>query len=91
MAQWVKNLTSAAQVDVEAQVRSPAQHGELKDLALPQLWHRLQLRLRFNPWPRNFRMLWVQPLKREKKGAEGQDWPKKGLENLKNLPGRDHI
>ena len=52
MVQWVKNLTAVAQVALEAQVQSPAQHGELKDLALPQLWHRLQLRLRFNPWSR---------------------------------------
>ena len=26
--------------------------------------HRLQLRLRFNPWPRNFHMLWVQSLEK---------------------------
>ena len=26
----------------------------VKDLALPQLWHRLQLQLGFNPWPREF-------------------------------------
>jgi len=28
----------------------------LKDPAFPQLWQRLQLRLRFNHWPRNFHM-----------------------------------
>ena len=38
------------------QVRPPAQHSGLKDLALPQLWHRLQLQLRSDPWPRNFHM-----------------------------------
>ena len=28
----------------------------LKDPVLPQLWHRSQLRLSFDPWPRNFHM-----------------------------------
>ena len=46
-AQWVKNLTT-----VKAQVQNLAQHGGLKDPAL------LQLQLGFNPWPRNFYMLW---------------------------------
>ena len=31
----------------------------VKDLALPQLWCRSQLKLRFDPWPRNFHMLLV--------------------------------
>ena len=31
----------------------------VKDLVLPQLWHRLQLGLGFNPRPRNSHMLWV--------------------------------
>ena len=34
----------------------PCPHSRLKDLALPQLQHRLQ-ELRSNPWPGNFRML----------------------------------
>ena len=34
MAQWVKNLTSVAQVVVKMQVQFQAQHGGLKDLAL---------------------------------------------------------
>ena len=29
---------------------------QVKDLALLQLWCRLQLQLRFDPWPRNFHM-----------------------------------
>ena len=37
VAQWIKNLTAAAQVAVEAQVTSLAQCSGLKDLALPQL------------------------------------------------------
>ena len=39
----------------------------VKDPEGPQLWRRPQLRLRFNPWPRNFRMLWVWPKKKKKK------------------------
>ena len=42
-----------AQVNVEAQVESLAQHSGLKALALPQL------QLRFNPGPEIFRMLQV--------------------------------
>ena len=39
---------------------------QVKDLALPQLWHRLPLWLRFDPWPGTFHMPWVQ-LKKKKK------------------------
>ena len=53
MAQWVKNLTAAAQVTAEAQVQFPAQCRGLKDPALPQLCRRTQLQLRFNLWPGN--------------------------------------
>ena len=35
------------------QVCSLAQCNGLKDLALPQLWHRLHLWLGSDPWPRN--------------------------------------
>ena len=58
VAQWVKNPSAAAQVAVKVQVRSPSPTG-LKDLALPQLWCRLQLWLGFSLWPRNFHMPWV--------------------------------
>ena len=51
VVQWVKNPTAAAQVTVEMQVQSLAQHSGLKGQAL------LQLKLGFNPWPRNFYML----------------------------------
>ena len=44
---------------------SPAQW--VTDLALPQLWHRLQLRLGFHPWFRNFHTSQVQPLKTKKR------------------------
>ena len=53
-------------------VQSLAQHSGLKDPALPQLLCRLQLQLRFNPWPRNFCMpqMWPQPLKKQIKNKE---------------------
>ena len=38
MVQWVNNLTAAAQVALEAQIPSLAQHSGLKDPVLPQLW-----------------------------------------------------
>lgn len=31
----------------------------VKDLVLPQLWHRSQLWLGFDPWPRDLHKLWV--------------------------------
>ena len=61
--QWVKNLTAVALVTAKAQVVSLAQCSGLKDLALPQLWHRLLLWLRFSPWLGNFHMPQVQPYK----------------------------
>ena len=39
----------------------------VKDPVLPQLWHRLQLWLEFDPWPGNFHMLQMQPLKKNYK------------------------
>ena len=51
MAQWVKNPIAVAQVAIEVWVWSPARCGRLKDPALLQLCHRLQLGLRFSPWP----------------------------------------
>ena len=39
----------------------------VQDLALPQLWCKSQLQLRFEPWPGNFHILWVQPKKKKKK------------------------
>ena len=49
MAQWVKNPTAVAQVAAGAQDPSLAQCSGLKNPALPQLWYRLQLLLRFSP------------------------------------------
>ena len=42
------------------------QCSELKDLALPHVWHRSQLWLGFNLWTRNFYRLLVQPLGKKK-------------------------
>ena len=69
MTHWVKDPTAVAQMAVEARVQSWAWHSGLKDPELPQLWHRSQPWLRFNPRPGNFHMLQgqVQPLKKEKK------------------------
>ena len=61
MAQSFKNLAAARSVTAEAEVQSLAWCSGLKDLALPQPWHRLQLRFKFNPWPGNFYVLWVWP------------------------------
>ena len=65
VAQRVKNLTASTQVTAEVQDVFLAQHSGLKFPVLPQLWHRLQLQLRFNPWPRNFHTQQVQPLKKK--------------------------
>lgn len=48
VAQWVKNPTAVAQVAVEAQVGSLAQHSGLIDP--------VSLQLRWRPWPGNFHM-----------------------------------
>ena len=67
MAQWVKNLITAAWVAVEEWVPSLA--SGLKDLALPQLW------LRFSPWPKNFQYAWGVAIKKIKKGKLKQIIP----------------
>ena len=67
VAQCVKNQTAAAQITVEAWVESLLPEYGLKDPELLQLWHSSQLCLGFSPWPGNFHMPWMQPLKKEKK------------------------
>ena len=61
VVQWVKSLTTAAWVTVEAWVSSLALCRGLKDLALLQMWCRLQL------WSRNFHMPRVRQKKKKKK------------------------
>ena len=55
LAQWVKNLTAAAQVTLKHW--SDTQPGTV-DPVLPQMQHRSQLQLRSHPWPGNFHMPW---------------------------------
>ena len=57
---WHDGISSVSAAP-RVHVRSSAQHSGLKDLVLPQLWHRLQLQwhmlqpqLGFNTWLRNF-------------------------------------
>ena len=57
----VKKPTAAAQVAMEVRVPSLTLHSGLKNPALPQLWHTVQLWLGFDPCPGNFHMPWVQP------------------------------
>ena len=54
----VKNATALALVSAKVWVPSLAQYSGLKEPVLLQVW------LRFNPWPRNFHMPWVQPFKK---------------------------
>ena len=42
-----------------------------KDIALLQLWHRLQLWLGFDPWPRKFHMPQAWP--KERKGGRREE------------------
>ena len=48
----------------------------LKDLALPRLWHRSELQLGFDPWPRNLHMPQVCP-KKKKRGRRSKRKRKK--------------
>ena len=61
VVEWVKNPTSVAWISAEPWVLSLAWHSGLKNLALLQLLHRLQLQHGLNPWPKDFYMLWVLP------------------------------
>ena len=56
VVQWVKNLMAAVWVAVKVWVWTQAWQSGLKDPVLPQLWCRVELQLRFNPWPKNFHM-----------------------------------
>ena len=60
MVQWVKNPIAIAQVAAENRFNLCWAQW-IKDL----VW--LQLQLRFSPWPRNFHMPLVWPLKKKKK------------------------
>ena len=49
VAQWVKNPTAEARATVEVWVQALTRLSGLKDLALPQPWHKLQLWFGFSP------------------------------------------
>ena len=57
----------------------PAVAQWVKDLLLPQLCHRLHLRLGFNPWPRNFHMAMdaAESEKKKKKNRKKWNWIKR--------------
>lgn len=55
MALWVND--PACLCDVVGSIL--AWLNTFKDMVLPQLWCRLQLRLGLSPWPRNFHILRV--------------------------------
>ena len=62
MAQWVKD--PACLCGVACSIPSSTQW--VRDLVLPQLLHRLQLHLGFDPWPGNFPLLPVWPKMKKK-------------------------
>ena len=62
VAGWIKDPTAAGLVTVEVWVQSCLVQW-IKDLALLQLWCRLQLKVRFDPWLGNFHVSLVQPKK----------------------------
>jgi len=66
--QWDKSQLQRLGSPKRCRFSPQAQRCELKDLALPQL------QLRFNPWPRNFHMLWVRPQKEKENLGEFPLW-----------------
>lgn len=69
MLQWVKNPMAAARVTMEAQL---ALGQRVKDPALPQLWCRLQLQLRFDLQPRELPFAAGAAFKKKLKKSRGQ-------------------
>ena len=45
----------------------------VKELALPRQQRGSLLWCRFDPWPRNFHKLWVQPKRKKKKESENSN------------------
>ena len=64
--QWVKETRLQRLRLLQRHGFNPQQTQWVKDQALPQLWHRLQLPLEFSPWRRNFHMLQVWQKKKNK-------------------------
>lgn len=59
MVRWAESLTAVVWVATEMGFKSQPGAG-VEDLVLSQL------RLGFNPWPRNLHMLWAQPKQKTK-------------------------
>ena len=55
---------------------------QVKDLVLLQLWHRLHVCLKFDPWPRNFHTPRVWSNGGKKKGVGKYSLPREDLEWL---------
>ena len=55
---------------------------QVKDMAFPQLWHRLQMSLRFDPWPRDFHMLQGRPKIKNKNKVQYEEPCEVILRNL---------
>ena len=72
VAQWIEHLTAA--------VRATKEQPLAQDLVWLQLWHRSHLWLGVNPWPRDFQMQQVWPLKK-KKGFRSQ---RSAVQRLRN-------
>ena len=75
VAQWINDPARLCGAGL-----SPDPVQQVKDLVLPQLWHRLQMQLGFDPWPGNFHMLWVQP---ERGGGGGKKEEKGPVCNMR--------
>ena len=65
--QWVNDLTC---LYGGRHWFNPQPGAVSKDPALPQLWHRSQLQLRFYPWPGNVHVPWGREAEKKKKKAE---------------------
>ena len=67
----------------------PAVVQWVKNLVLPQLWYRLQLWLKFDPWPGNFHMPWAQPKTKNQKNScclqKLYQWNKTGCKFLESI------
>ena len=74
MAQWVKNLTAVAQRCWFDPWGSVLQ----------------QLQLRFHPWPKNFHMLQVRPLKKKEGVGRGKFLPPNTSQNASHEQGLVH-
>ena len=66
MAQWNQQCLCSPRT----QVKSPVRHSRLKDMMLPQLWHRSQLQVGFDSWSGNSIRYGVEKKKKEEEEEE---------------------